>query len=123
MAWRTNDFFMFLLIGLAAIITLVALLQRPADGLLILAACGFMFFTFAWVAMYFRLKRELPDHALVDATYLNLPIGFGGQRRAGLHNLLRLIQLHFERHRFDRWSMLLIAGLAMLASSLVGSMR
>ena len=121
MAWRTNDFLMFLLIGLVSIITLVVLLQRSADRFLILAAVGLMFFTFAWVAMYFRLKRELPDHALVDATYLNLPIP--GERRTGLRNMLRLIQLHFERHRFDRWSIMLIVGLAMLALSLVGSMR
>ncbi len=58
---------MWLLIGLASIVTIVALLQRPL----------------AWVGMYFRLKHELPEHALVDATYLNLPTGFGGRRRSG----------------------------------------
>ena len=119
---RTNAFLMFLLIGLAAIITLAVLLQRPVDRVLVLGACGFMLFTLAWVGMYFRLKRELPEHALVEATYLNLPIGFGGKRRAGLRNMFGLIQFHFRRHSMDRWSMLLIAGLAMLAASLVGSM-
>jgi hypothetical protein len=116
---RTNDFLMFSLIGLASIITIAVLLQRPVDRVLILGACGFTLFTLAWAGMYFRLKRELPEHALVDATYLNLPIGFGGQRRAGFRNMFRLIQFHFERHRIDRWSMLLIAGLAMLAASLI----
>ena len=118
---RTNDFLMVLLIGLASIITLAVLLQRPVDRVLVLGACGFTLFTLAWVGMYFRLKRELPEHALVDATYLNLAIGFGGQRRAGLGNMFRLIQFHFERHSIDRWSTLLIAGLAMLAASLIGS--
>ena len=117
---RTNDILMFLLIGLASIVTIVALLQRPLDWLLILSACGFALFTLAWVGMYFRLKRELPEHALVDATYLNLPTGFGGKRRAGFRNMLALIKFHFERHRIDRWSMLLIAGLVMLAASLIG---
>jgi hypothetical protein len=116
---RTNDILMFLLIGLASIVTIVAVLQRPLDWVLTLGACGFAFLTFAWVGMYFRLKREQPDHALVDATYLNLPIGFGGRRRAGFRNMLALIQFHFKRHRFDPWSLLLIAGLAMLAASLI----
>ena len=116
---RTNDFLMWLLIGLASIVTIVALLQRPLDWVLTLGACGFALFTFAWVGMYFRLKRELPDHALVDATYLNVPTAFGGKRRAGFRNMLALIQFHFKRHRIDPWSLLLIAGLAMLAASLI----
>ena len=117
---RTNDFLMFTLIGLASIITIVVLLQRPVDWMLILGACGFTLFTVAWTGMYFRLKRELPDHTLVAATYLNLPTGVGRQRRAGFRNMFRLIQFHFERHRIDGWSMLLIAGLAMmLAPSLI----
>jgi hypothetical protein len=116
---RANDFLMFTLIGLASIITIAVLLQRPVDLGLILGACGFTLFTVAWTGMYFRLKRELPDHALVSATYLNLPKGFG-QRRAGFRNMFRLIQFHFERHRIDPWSMLLIAGLAILAASLIG---
>ena len=118
---RTNDYLMFLLIGLVSIITVGVLLQRPVDWVLVLVACGFALFTLAWVGMYFRLKRELPEHALVHATYLNLPTRFGG-RRAGLRNMFRLIRLHFERHSFDRWSMLLIAGGAMLAASLISSM-
>ena len=85
------------------------------------ARARFAFFTFAWVSMYFRLKRELPEHVLVDATYLTSPFGFGGQRRAGLRNVLRLIQFHFERHSMDHWSMLLIGGVAMLAASLIDS--
>src|SRR4030042_2489070 len=113
---RTNDFLMFSLIGLASIITIAVLLQRPVDRVLILGACGFTLFTLAWAGMYFRLKRELPEHALVDATYLNLPIGFGGQRRAGFRNMFRLIQFHFERHRIDRWATLLMHGPAILAS-------
>lgn len=117
---RTNDILMFLLIGLASIVMIVALLQRPLDWLLILSACGFALFTLAWVGMYFRLKRELPEHALVDATYLNLSTGIGGRRRAGFRNMLALIQFHFKRHRIDPWSMLLIAGLVMLAASLIG---
>jgi len=116
---RTNDFLMWLLIGLVSIVTIVALLQRPLDWVLILGACGFALFTLAWVGMYFRLKRELPDHALVNATYLNLSIGIVGKRRAGFRNMLALIQFHFKRHRFDPWSLLLIAGLAMLAASLI----
>jgi hypothetical protein len=112
---------MWLLIGLASIVTIVALLQRPFAWVLILGACGFALFTFAWVGMYFRLKRELPDHALVDATYLNFPTAFGGKRRAGFRNMLALIQFHFNRHRIDPSSMLLIAGLMMLAASLVGT--
>jgi len=117
---RTNDILMFLLIGLASIVTIVAVLQRPLNWVLILSACGFAFFTFAWVGMYFRLKRELPEHALVDATYLNLSTGFGGRRRAGFRNMVALIQFHFKRHRFDPWSILLIAGLVLFAASLVG---
>ena len=116
---RTNDYLMFLLIGLVSIITLAVLLQRPVDRVLVLGACGFALFTLAWVGMYFRLKRELPEHALVDATYLNF---FAGWRRAGFRNMLALIQLHFERHRIDLWSMLLIAGVVMLAASFIGSM-
>ena len=116
---RSNDFLMWLLIGLVSIVTIVALLQRPLDWVLILGACGFALFTLAWVGMYFRLKRELPDHALVNATYLNLSIGIVGKRRAGFRNMLALIQFHFKRHRFDPWSLLLIAGLAMLAASLI----
>lgn len=117
---RTNDFLMWLLIGLASIVTIVAVLQRPLNWVLILGACGFAFFTFAWVGMYIRLKRELPEHSLVGATYLNAPTAFGGKRRAGFRNMLALIQFHFKRHRADPWSLLLIAGLAMLAASLVG---
>jgi len=117
---RTNDFLMWLLIGLVSIVTIVAVLQRPLNWVLILSACGFALFTFAWVGMYFRLKRELPDHALVNATYLNLSIGFGSKRRAGFRNMLALIQFHFKRHRVDLWSILLIAGLVMFAGSLVG---
>jgi hypothetical protein len=90
--------------------------------MLVLGAFGFALFTLAWVAMYFRLKHELPEHPLVDATYLNLPVGFGGGRRAGLRNMVRLVQSHRERHGIDRWSTLLIAGLMMLVGSLVGSM-
>jgi len=116
---RTNDYLMFSLIGLTSIITLAVFLQRPVDRLLVSSACGFTLFTLAWVGMYFRLKRELPEHALIDATYLNLPIGVGRQRRAGFRNMFRLIRFHFERHASDRWSMMLIAGLAILAASLV----
>lgn len=84
------------------------------------SAGGFALFTFAWMSMYIRLKRELPEHALVDATYLNLTTGFGGRRRAGFRNFVALIQFHFNRHRFDPWSILLIAGLVSFAASLVG---
>lgn len=118
---RTNDVLMFSLIGLVSIVTIVAILQRPLNPLLILGAGGFALFNFAWVGMYFRLKRELPEHALVNATYLNLSTGISGRRRAGFRNMLALIQFHFKRHRIDPWSMLLIAGLAMLAASLIGS--
>ena len=118
---RSNDYLMFVLIGLASIITLVVILQRTVNWVVVLGACGFTLFTLGWAGMYFRLKRELPDHALVDATYLNLPSGFGG-RRAGLRNMVGLIQLHFRRHGIDLRSILLLAGVAMLAASLVGSM-
>lgn len=117
---RTNVFFMFGLAGLVAIIMITVLLQSPADWLLILGASGFSLFTFAWIGMYFRLRRELPEHALVSATYLNLGIGFGRQRRAGFYNMVRLIRLHFERHRVDLWSILGVAGLAMVAVSAIG---
>lgn len=117
---RTNEFVMFTLAGLVAIVMIAVLLQSPADRLLILGVCGFTLFTLAWIGMYFRLRRELPEHALVNATYLNLGIGFGRERRAGFYNMLRLIRLHFERHRIDWWSILLIAGLAMVAVSAIG---
>ena len=117
---RTNDILMFLLIGLASIVTIVAVLQRPLNWMLILSACGFAFFTLAWVGMYFRLRRELPEHALVDATYLNLSAGFGGGRRAGFRNMVALIQFHFKGHRIDLWSILLITGLVLFAASLIG---
>lgn len=117
---RTNVFFMVTLAGLVAIVMIAVLLQSPADWLMILGAGGFSLFTVAWIGMYFRLSRELPEHALVTATYLNLGIGFGRQRRAGFYNMLHLIRLHFERHRVDPWSILLIAGLAMAAVSAIG---
>jgi len=117
---RTNELLMFTLAGLVAIVVIAVLLQRPADWLAILGACGFALFTFAWIGMYFRLKRELPEHALVEASYLNLGFGLGRRRRAGFHNMLRLIRLHFERHGIDRWSTLLIAGLAIVAASAIG---
>jgi len=117
---RTNDYLMLTVTGLASIITIAVVLQRPVDWLLVLFTCGFTLLTAAWAGMYFRLKREQPEHALVRASYLNLPVGFRSQRRAGTRNLFRLIQLHFERHRIDRWSMLLMAGLAMMAASFVG---
>jgi hypothetical protein len=118
---RTNDVVMFSLIGLASIVTLAVLLQRPADPVQILAACGFMVFTLGWTGMYFRLRRELPEHVLVEATYLNFPTGFGRQRRIGFRNMLDLIRVHFDRHHGDVWSILLIAGLVLLAASLVGA--
>ncbi|HUO82247.1 MAG TPA: hypothetical protein VM616_05250 [Gammaproteobacteria bacterium] len=117
---RTNDYLMWLLIGLASIITIVVILQRPLDWLLILVACGFALLTVAWTGMYFLLKREQPEHALVGASYLNLPVGVGRHRRAGTRNMFRLIQFHFERHGIDRWSLLLAAGLTMMAAGVVG---
>ncbi len=81
---RTNDFVvMFTLAGLVAIVMIAVLLQSPADRLLILGACGFTLFTLAWIGMYFRLRRDLPEHALVNETYLNLGIGFGAGGRSG----------------------------------------
>jgi len=118
-AKRTNTVLMFVLIALSSIITVAVLLQRPLSLDLILGTSGFALFTFAWTGMYFRLKRELPEHTLVTATYLNLPGVFLSERRVGLRNMLRLIQLHVERHHLDPWSALLVAGLAMLAASLV----
>lgn len=117
---RTNDFVMFTLAGLVAIVMIAVLLQSSANWPLILGAGGFTLFTLAWIGMYFRLRRELPEHALVNATYLNLGIGFGRESRAGFYNMLRLIRFHFERHRIDGWSILLIAGLAMFAVSAIG---
>jgi hypothetical protein len=117
---RTNVFFMFTLAGLVAIIMITVLLQSPADWWLILGAGGFSLFTFAWIGMYFRLRRELPDHALVNATYLNLGIGIGRERRAGFYNMVRLIRLHIERHRVDLWSILGVAGVAIFAASAIG---
>ena len=117
---RTNDIFMWMLIGLASIITIAVILQRPVDWLAILGAGGFTLLTVAWAGMYLLLKRELPEHALVHASYHNLPVGFRRQRRAGTYNMFRLIGFHFERHRIDRWSLLLAAGVAMLAVSAIG---
>lgn len=116
----TNDFVMFTLAGLVAFVMIAVLLQSPADWLLILGVGAFSLFTLAWIGMYYRLRRELPEHALVNATYLNLDIGFGRASRAGFYNALRLIRLHFERHPIDQWSILLIAGLAMFAVSAIG---
>lgn len=118
-AKRTNTVLMFVLIALSSIITVAVVLQRPMRPGLILGTSGFAMFTFAWTGMYFRLKRELPEHTLVTATYLNLPGVFLSERRVGLRNMLRLIQLHVERHHIDLWSALLVAGLAMLAASLI----
>jgi hypothetical protein len=73
--------------------------------------------------MYFRLTRDLPEHALVDATYLNFDTGFGVRDRSGFRNMLRLIRFHYDRHHIDAWSMLLIAGVVMLAASLIGYVR
>jgi hypothetical protein len=117
---RTNDVVMWMLIGLASIITIAIILQRPVDWLAILVACGFTLFTIGWAGMYFQLKRELPDHPLVRASYINLPVGLGRRRRAGTYNMFRLVGFHFERRRIDLWSLLLAAGLAMMAASLIG---
>lgn len=65
------------------------------------------------------MKHEAADHPLVNATYFNLPAGFG--RRAGAKNLFALLRLHFERHRLDLWTILLVAGVTMLAAGLIGS--
>jgi hypothetical protein len=111
---------MFVLLGLVSIVTFGVLRQRSADTSLLLGALGFALFTCAWVGMYFTLKREAPDHPLVGATYFNLPLGFG-PRRTGFRNLVRLVRYHVERHRADRWSIIGIVGLAMLAVSLIGS--
>ena len=115
---RTNSIVMFLLVGLAFVVTIGVLLQQPVDRLLILAAFGFLLFTVAWTGMYFRLAREMPGHALVGASFLNLPAAFG--RRAGARNMFALVRLHFERHRFDLWTVLLIAGVVTLGVALVG---
>jgi len=87
---RAIDSIMWLLIGLASFVTNVAQLQRPFDWALTLGECGFTLFTVAWVRMYFRLKRDLPGHALVDAGFLSLPTTFGGKRRAGFRSMLAL---------------------------------
>lgn len=76
---NTNALLMSGLIGLASIITIAVLLQRPADWLLIFGACGFTTFTIAWTGMYFRLKRELPEHALLAASFVNLAAALIGQ--------------------------------------------
>jgi hypothetical protein len=79
------------LIGLASIITIAVLLQRPVDRVLILGACGFALFTLAWTGMFFRLKRELPEHALVDATYLQPSHRF---RRPAPHRVPQYVRPH-----------------------------
>ena len=111
---------MFLLIGLVSIITAVILLQPSTDLRTTLAAVGFALFTIGWTGMYFRLKREVPGHALVNATYLNVGSGWTGHGRAGFRNLVRLVRLHVERHRADLWSVLFAAGGLLLAASFVG---
>jgi hypothetical protein len=117
---RANDLLMLLLVALSSIITVAIFFQRPVDVMLIVGSCGFTLFTLGWTGMYFRLKRELPEHKLVTATYLNLAGAFGG-RRSGLENMLGLIRLHFDRHHIDVWSAVFVVGLAMLGFSLIRS--
>lgn len=113
-----QDTLIFGLIGLIALITIAILLQRPFEWRLTMVAFGFMLITIAWAGMYFRLKRELPDHPLARARFVDVRWGYRG-RAKGQRLLWRLVRFHFERHRFDLWSMLLIAGLMLFLAAIV----
>ncbi|MBA3562925.1 MAG: hypothetical protein H0W33_02735 [Gammaproteobacteria bacterium] len=113
-----QDRLIFGLIGLIALITVVILLQRPFEWRPVVGAFGFMLITIAWAGMYFRLKRELPDHPLARAQLVQVRWGYRS-RAKGQRLLWRLVRCHFERHRFDLWSMLMIAGLLMMILSTI----
>jgi hypothetical protein len=107
---NANDGQMLVLLGAVSTVAIVAAVQQPDDTIVLMAAGGFMLFTAAWVGMYFRLKREVPDHALVDAPYFDV---WG--RRRGARSMVQLIRVHFARRRFDLWTLALVAGLLLLA--------
>ena len=96
------------LVGLAAVMAVVV--ARRSQWPETLLGVGFLAFTAGWVGMYFRLKRELPEHPLAKATLF-------GRRAAG--RLFDLIGLHWKRHGLDIWTSLLIAGLVVFALSFV----
>jgi hypothetical protein len=116
---RANPFVMLLLLGIVLMIAVVAILQRPLDWALVLGATGFLLFTLSWIGMYFRLSREVPDHQLVSASYLNLPLV---GRTAGARNLVKLVGFHFTRHRLDLCGALLIAAVALVAGAVILSL-
>ena len=96
------------LVGLAAVMAVVV--ARRSQWPETLMGVGFLAFTAGWVGMYFRLKRELPEHPLAKATLI-------GRRAA--RRLFDLIGLHWTRHGLDIWTSLLIAGLVVFALSYV----
>lgn len=112
-----QDRLIFGLIGLIALITIVVLLQRPFEWRMAMGASGFLLGTIGWAGMYFRLKRELPDHPLARAQRVQVRWGYRS-RAKGQRLLWRLVRFHFERHRFDLWSMLMIAGLMLMLVSI-----
>jgi hypothetical protein len=96
------------MVGLAAVI--IAAMARRSPWPETLVGVGFLAFTAGWVGMYFRLKRESPEHPLAKATLI-------GRRAA--RRLFDLIGLHWRRHGLDIWTSLLIAGLVVFALSFV----
>ncbi|MGH8494859.1 MAG: hypothetical protein ACREVN_01865 [Gammaproteobacteria bacterium] len=107
----------FLVAGLFGLIAIVVALQRPFDWRNTLAALGFTVFCVAWTGMYSRLKSELPDHPLARASLYGFRLTYRGRRKQRLLPW-RIIRFHFERHRLDLWSTLLIAGLLMLIGTI-----
>ena len=108
----TNDIMMRILLGVVVLVTILALAQQPFNFTVALGAVGFLLLTVGWVTMYFRLRRDLPEHALVGATYFAM-----FRRSRAVSNMFRLIAFHFERHGLDLRSFALVAGVVLLAAA------
>lgn len=63
--------------------------------------------TGSWLTIYRRVRKDLPDHPLAQASYLRL-----GLRDWNLG--VRLVVFYFRRYGLDVRSGLLVVGLAML---------
>ena len=106
-----------MLIGLIALIAIAIFLQRPFDWRNALGASGFLLLYAAWTGIYSRLKHELPDHPLATASWFGFRWTARGRRKQRLLPW-NIIRFHFERHRLDLWSTLLLAGVLMMVGSI-----
>jgi hypothetical protein len=71
---------------------------------------GFLSSTLGAAGMYFRLRRELPDHPLARARY------GGWDETERNRNFFALIRVHWSRHRVDIWTALLAVGILIMGA-------